>query len=167
MWNAPARNVLLALLVGVMCACVMPTLVWAQDEGQGGESAEAQGGEEVGDGGAGSLRRSNRMEFDARLVRGETAGSGAVFLFQRAPRVLPSMVARRTSTLQDSVDAVLTPRWEEERAASERALQPLQQQNKPETKTSQPDSSAGTTTPATKKPDPSTKPPKKPPVRKK
>ena len=33
-----------------------------------------------------TLQRSNRMELDARLVRGEAARSGAVYLFQRAPR---------------------------------------------------------------------------------
>lgn len=38
-----------------------------------------------------SLRRSDAMEFDARLVRGERA-SGAVYLFHRVPRPLPGVV---------------------------------------------------------------------------
>ena len=62
----------------------------------------------------GGLRRSNRMEFDARLIRGETAGSGAVFLFQRAPRPLPSMVPLRTSYLHETVDQRLGERYAQE-----------------------------------------------------
>lgn len=54
-----------------------------------------------------TLQRGNRMEFDARLIRGETAGAGAVFLFQRAPRPLPSMVKTRTSYLSETVQDVL------------------------------------------------------------
>jgi hypothetical protein len=34
----------------------------------------------------GSLQRSSRMEFDERLIRGQGAASGAVYLFDRAPR---------------------------------------------------------------------------------
>lgn len=55
---------------------------------------------------ASTLQRGNRMEFDARLIRGERA-SGAVFLFQRATRPLPSMVKRRTSYLDDTVATTL------------------------------------------------------------
>lgn len=69
---------------------------------------------EAGDAGGGSLQRSNRMEFDARVVRGEAAGSGAVFLFERAPRPLPSMVARRTTWLDDTVRDVLGADWDPE-----------------------------------------------------
>ncbi len=102
-----------ALLVFVML-CMMSVPALAQDSGE--EGAEASGGDEAttsteGNAGVGSLRRSNRMEFDARLIRGETAGSGAVFLFQRAPSALPSMVPLRKSYLQQSVDNVLTPGW--------------------------------------------------------
>ncbi len=53
-----------------------------------------------------SVQRGNRMEFDGRLVRGESAGAGAVFLFERAPRPLPSMVALRSTFLQDTVREV-------------------------------------------------------------
>ncbi len=53
-----------------------------------------------------NLQRSNRMEFDERLVRGEAAGTGAVILFERAPRALPPLVARRTKFLAATVDPV-------------------------------------------------------------
>ncbi|PIE15103.1 MAG: hypothetical protein CSA66_08230 [Proteobacteria bacterium] len=55
------------------------------------------------------LQRSNRMELDARLVRGETPRSGAVYLFQRAPRRLPPLVTLRQSYLDDIVVPVLGP----------------------------------------------------------
>jgi hypothetical protein len=58
-------------------------------------------------------RRGGRMEFDARLIRGETAGAGAVFLFQRTPRALPSMIQRRSSYLGETVHSVLGPQWEQ------------------------------------------------------
>lgn len=72
------------------------------EEGEEGEEGEVQ--EEQT---SSTLQRGNRMEFDARLIRGETAGSGAVFLFQRAPRALPSMVKTRTSYLSETVQDVL------------------------------------------------------------
>ncbi len=53
------------------------------------------------------LRRSNRMEFDARLVKGQTATSGAVYLFQRAPRKLPPLLSMRQSYLKQIVEPVL------------------------------------------------------------
>ncbi|MBA2665281.1 MAG: hypothetical protein H0U74_23535 [Bradymonadaceae bacterium] len=58
-----------------------------------------------------TLLRGGRMEFDARLIRGETAGAGAVFLFQRTPRPLPSMTDRRTSYLENTVYSSLGPGW--------------------------------------------------------
>ena len=54
-----------------------------------------------------TLQRSNRMELDARLVRGETARSGAVYLFQRAPRRLPPLVDMQQSYLDEIVVPVL------------------------------------------------------------
>jgi hypothetical protein len=62
---------------------------------------------------ASSLRRGNRMEFDARLIRGESAGSGAVFLFERGQRPLPSMINKRKSFLRDTVGSVLGTNWAE------------------------------------------------------
>ena len=53
------------------------------------------------------LRRSNRMEFDARLIKGQTATSGAVYLFQRAPRHLPPLLSMRQSYLKQIVEPVL------------------------------------------------------------
>jgi hypothetical protein len=75
---------------------------------QADESDQEQSSEETD----GSPERSDRMEFDARLIRGERT-SGAVFLFQRTPRELPSMVDRRKSYLQDSVRSVLGEKWAE------------------------------------------------------
>jgi hypothetical protein len=88
-----------AALVGATLCVAQPA--FAQDDEESSSEGEAA---------TGSLQRSNRMEFDARLIRGETAGSGAVFIFQRAPRKLPSMVPRRTSYLRDSVDETLGDR---------------------------------------------------------
>ncbi len=59
-----------------------------------------------------SLRRSNHMEFDARLVRGETAGSGAVILFERAARRLPPLTKQRTRFLAATLEPVLGDRPE-------------------------------------------------------
>lgn len=81
----------------------------ADAEGTEGEEAEQTEGE--GEQQGSTLQRGNRMEFDARLVRGERAGSGAVFLFQRVPRPLPSMVDKRSSFLGDSVEDTLGQRW--------------------------------------------------------
>ncbi len=72
------------------------------DETDGEETPE-----DVKETASATLQRGNRMEFDGRLIRGETAGSGAVFLFQRVPRPLPSMVKTRTSYLSDTVQEVL------------------------------------------------------------
>ena len=65
----------------------------------------SKAGQQKGGGGttAGNLRRSNRMEFDARLIRGETAGSGAVVLFDRGQRVLPQLTKARTRFLDDTL----------------------------------------------------------------
>ena len=71
-----------------------------------------------------TLQRGNRMEFDGRLIRGETAGAGAVFLFERAPRPLPSMVKRRRSYLGDTVDGVLGVGWNEWEADDAAATEP-------------------------------------------
>jgi len=64
-----------------------------------------------------SLRRSNRMEFDPRLIRGETAGTGAVILFDRGRRVLPPLAKRRRVFLRPTLDEAVGP----ERAAAARS----------------------------------------------
>ncbi|MDJ0764035.1 MAG: hypothetical protein QNJ97_13720 [Myxococcota bacterium] len=58
----------------------------------------------------GSLRRSNRMEFDERLVKGQAAKSGAVYLFKRTPRRLPGLVPMRKSYRKRIVAPVLGQR---------------------------------------------------------
>lgn len=85
-------------------------MLLAQNEGTsddtgGGDAQQSQSSE-------GQLQRSDQMEFDARLIRGERA-SGAVFLFQRTPRKLPSMVERRRSYLEGSVRSTLGDDWAE------------------------------------------------------
>ncbi len=58
----------------------------------------------------GSLRRSGRMEFDERLVKGQAAKSGAVYLFKRTPRRLPGLVPMRRSYRKRIVEPVLGQR---------------------------------------------------------
>ena len=55
-------------------------------------------------GGKSTLRRSSRMEFDGRLVKGERA-AGAVYLFQRAPRRLPPLLKLK----RDQLDRIVLP----------------------------------------------------------
>ena len=55
----------------------------------------------------GNLRRSNRMEFDTRLVRGQTAGAGAVVLFNRGSRPLPPLTGERKGFTRETVRDVL------------------------------------------------------------
>ncbi|MEE2788254.1 MAG: hypothetical protein VX589_13000 [Myxococcota bacterium] len=52
------------------------------------------------------LRRSNRMEFDGRLVKGEKA-DGAVYLFQKVARPLPALLRLRRHELDKIVWPVL------------------------------------------------------------
>jgi hypothetical protein len=72
------------------------------DEKGGAAAAPAQGPE-----GGPMLQRSNRLEFDARLIQGQLAKSGAIFLFERAPRPLPPLLKLKRSYLRDIVDAEL------------------------------------------------------------
>jgi hypothetical protein len=58
----------------------------------------------------GSLQRSSRMEFDERLIRGQGAASGAVYLFDRAPRELPGLVPLRRSYREEIVEPILGDR---------------------------------------------------------
>ena len=62
--------------------------------------------EVTADGGS-PLRRSNRMDFDERLIKGQGARSGAVYLFKRTPRKLPELVSLRTSYRARIVHPVL------------------------------------------------------------
>lgn len=72
----------------------------------------AAGGQGLG------VRRSNRMEFDARLVQGERPKAGAVYLFERSPRRLPPLVKLRQSYVREIVVPVLgVDVWQQSAAA--------------------------------------------------
>ena len=76
--------------------------VWAEPS----STSTAKSTQKAGEGGSGksTLRRSNRMEFDGRLVKGEKA-AGAVYLFQRAPRRLPPLLKLK----RDQLDRIVLP----------------------------------------------------------
>jgi hypothetical protein len=57
-------------------------------------------------GGNPALQRGTRLEFDGRLVQGQTARSGAVYLFERARSELRSMVRERQSYRDEIVKTV-------------------------------------------------------------
>ena len=59
-------------------------------------------------GGNPALQRGTRLEFDGRLVQGQTARSGAVYLFERARSELRSMVRERQSYRDEIVKTVFT-----------------------------------------------------------
>ena len=76
---------------------------------KGQKSKQKDGGAESGEksNAAGpTLQRSNRMEFDGRLVKGERA-SGAVYLFSKARRPLPPLLKVERDRLEDIVWPVL------------------------------------------------------------
>ena len=96
---------LVSLLTMLTALLLVQGLAMA-DEGEGNSSGEGSLEDELTEEPDAGLQRGGRMEFDGRLVRGETAGAGAVFLFERAPRALPSMVETRSSFLNDTVEQV-------------------------------------------------------------
>ena len=109
------------LSIAIMAAALLVassglSSAWAQDADGEGEAVVPEGTdlqEELSGGGgseSGSLRRSNRMEFDERLVKGQVARSGAVYLFKRVPRNLPGLVAMRRSYRERIVLPVLGKR---------------------------------------------------------
>lgn len=59
-----------------------------------------------------ALQRGERIEFDARLIQGQTAKAGAVYLFERARTDLRSMVNDRTS-FRDRIIRMVFPRSED------------------------------------------------------
>lgn len=63
------------------------------DEGEPTSTAPAGAGSED----SRALKRGERIEFDARLIQGQTAKAGAVYLFERASSNLRSMVKDRVS----------------------------------------------------------------------
>jgi hypothetical protein len=75
-----------------------------EEEDGDANGAEEEAGESLG------FQRSGRMEFDERLVKGQAAKSGAVYLFQRTPRRLPGLVPYRRSYRTRIVEPVLGKR---------------------------------------------------------
>lgn len=55
-----------------------------------------------------TLQRGERVEFDARLIQGQSAKAGAVYLFARVATNLKSMVKERTS-FRDKVVRTVYP----------------------------------------------------------
>lgn len=56
----------------------------------------------------GALRRGARVEFDGRLVQGQTAKSGAIYLFARKRSELRSMVKERSNYRREILGTVYT-----------------------------------------------------------
>ncbi len=71
------------------------------------EASSVQNGNTASPSESGSLRRSGRMEFDERLIKGQAAKSGAVYLFKKIPRRLPGLVAMRRSYRNRIVEPIL------------------------------------------------------------
>ncbi len=61
-----------------------------------------------------NLRRGGRVEFDGRLVQGQTAKSGAIYLFARQRTDLQSMVRERTNYRKEILRTV-TSYWVKEK----------------------------------------------------
>jgi hypothetical protein len=57
------------------------------------EAARTQAAPDAG----GEIKRGERIEFDERLIQGQTAKAGAIYLFDRKPNDLRSMVHERES----------------------------------------------------------------------
>jgi hypothetical protein len=79
-------------------------------------------GKEGGAAGGGNpaLQRGTRLEFDGRLVQGQTARSGAVYLFERARSDLRSMVRERQSYRDEIVKTVFPEKIEPMRETPKR-----------------------------------------------
>jgi hypothetical protein len=78
----------------------------ATPEPAGGGGAPAAGGPSD----PGALQRGGRVEFDGRLVQGQTAKSGAIYLFARQRTDLRSMVRERDSYRREVLRTVY-PDW--------------------------------------------------------
>ena len=90
-----------------------PTILIAQARGRQSRPAprraqqaqrEAPPAADPGDGQ--ELRRGEKVEFDARLIQGQTAKAGAVFLFERVSSDLSSMVKERRSYRREIIEEV-------------------------------------------------------------
>lgn len=54
----------------------------------------------------GEIKRGERIEFDERLIQGQTAKAGALYIFDRKPNVLRSMVNERESYRDEIVQQI-------------------------------------------------------------
>lgn len=70
------------IILSVLIICLLSTNLFAQD----------------------TVQRSNEMEFDARVVKGQRA-EGAVYLFQRAARPLPPLLHYK----RNYIGAIVSP----------------------------------------------------------
>lgn len=77
----------------------------AEEAAPAAASPPAAGGAKADEEGR-SLQRGERVEFDARLIQGQTAKAGAVYLFARVPTNLKSMVRERTTFREKIVRTV-------------------------------------------------------------
>lgn len=93
------RGELLAQAKKTSAAAQRPGAARARSGPREGEaSAASEDGKE--------LRRGEKVEFDARLIQGQTAKAGAVFLFERVSSDLSSMVKERRSYRREIVEEV-------------------------------------------------------------
>jgi len=92
----------LALILGCSFAASAQAEPATTKTSKATQSNGASAGKKAGSGPV--LRRSSRMEFDGRLVKGERA-SGAVYLFQRVPRRLPPLLRLK----RDQLDRIVLP----------------------------------------------------------
>ncbi len=76
-----------------------------------------------GDDDASKLQRGERVEFDTRLIQGQTAKAGAVYLFARVSTNLKSMVKERSS-FREKVVRTVYPRDDGRAPGDERRPQP-------------------------------------------
>lgn len=72
----------------------------APEDGGAGGQAKARSEEER------DLKRGERVEFDGRLIEGQTAASGAIYLFERLPSELRSMVRERQSYRREVLETI-------------------------------------------------------------
>ena len=52
------------------------------------------------------LKRGERVEFDGRLIEGQTAAAGAIYLFERLPSELRSMVMERKGYRKEELETL-------------------------------------------------------------
>ncbi len=77
---------------------------------EGAEEGAPPSGPTAGPTGPEALQRSGRIEFDGRLVQGQTAKSGAIYLFARQRTNLKSMVRERKDFRKEILRTV-DPNW--------------------------------------------------------